>query len=82
MEQAETSTEKTLTPQQLAKRLRLSPRATRQLLRSEYPREVKNKRWEIPATLAKKVEKEFKAKVKESDAKKQAQMQNELERQS
>ena len=70
MEQIEkASSMNTLTPQALAKRMAINAKIVRAILRAEYPREVKNKRREIPATLAKKVEKEFKAKVKEREAK-------------
>jgi len=71
MEQIEkASSMNALTPQVLAKRMAINAKTVRAILRTEYPREVKNKR------------KEFKAKVKEREAKKQAQIQNELERQS
>ena len=79
MQQAETVTEvKTVTPQALGTRLHISPRKVRSILRAEYPRDVKNKRWEIPETLARKVERVYKAKVKEREAKKQAVIQKEL----
>ena len=70
---------KTITPQALATRLGISPKRLRSLLRTEHPRDIKNKRWEIPTTLAKKVEKDYKAKVREREAKKQAQIKEELE---
>lgn len=79
MDQTATSTEKTLTPQQLAKRLGLSPKATRQLLRSDYPRDTTKKRWEIPETLAKKVQRDYKAKLKEKEAKKKVDIDKELD---
>jgi len=80
MTQSETTAiEEVLTPQQLAKKLGLSPKATRQLLRSEYPRDAKNQPWQIPEKLARKVQRDYRAKLKEKEAKKQTQVQNELE---
>ena len=80
MQQAETVTAvKTVTPQTLAARLHISQNKVRSILRAEYPRDVKNKRWEIPETLARKVERAYKAKVKEREAKKKAVIQKELE---
>ncbi len=53
MVQAETTTGvKTLTPQALATRMGISPKRLRSLLRAEHPRDVKNKKWEIPLILA------------------------------
>jgi hypothetical protein len=74
-----TSSEKTVTPQHLAKRLGLSPKATRQLLRAEYPRDTKKKKWEISETLAKKVQRDYRAKLKEKETKKKAESDKELE---
>ena len=79
MEQTVTSTEKILTPQQLAKRLGLSPKATRQLLRAEYPRDTRKKKWEISETLAKKVQRDYRARLKEKEVKKKAESDKELE---
>ncbi|GAF72140.1 unnamed protein product [marine sediment metagenome] len=78
MEQTATSIEKSLTPQQLAKRLGLSPKATRQLLRTEYPRDTKKKKWEISETLAKKVQRDYRARLKEKEAKKKVENDKEL----
>ena len=69
----------TIEPKHLAAKLGISPKRVRQILRADYPRDVRKKRWEIPTTLAKKVERDFKAKVREREAKKQAQVNNELE---
>ena len=79
MEQIETATVKTITPQALATKLGISPKAVRAILRSEHPRDVKRRRWEIPVTLAKKVERDYKAKIKEREQARQARIQKELE---
>ena len=68
----------TMTVQTLATRLHISPKKLRSILRTDYPRDAKNQRWEIPLTVAKKVEKEYKAKVKEKEAKKQAVIDSQL----
>ncbi len=73
------STVKTLTPQDLATRMSISPRRLRQILRAEYPREVKGKNWEIPMEMAKKVEKGYKEKVKAREQKHRAEIEKELE---
>jgi hypothetical protein len=48
----------------LAKKIGVTPKRMRSILRSEYPRDIKGKKWEITATLAKKIEKDSKAKTK------------------
>ena len=68
----------TIEPKHLAAKLGISPKRVRQILRADYPRDVRKKRWEIPTTLAKKVEKDFKAKVREREAKKQAEIEKQL----
>ena len=78
MEQTKTSAVKTITVQALADRLGIGAERIRQILKTEYPRDVKKKKWEIPMTLAEKVERDYKAKVKEREAKKKAQIDNEL----
>lgn len=70
MEQTATPTHKTVSPQALAARLGLSPRRLRQIIRSEYPRDTKKRRWEISETLARKVKRDYRAKLKEKEAKK------------
>ncbi len=46
----------------LAVKLGLAPRRLRAILRAEYHRQEKGKKWQITATLAKKIEKDIKAK--------------------
>ena len=77
-EQTKTSAVKTITAKALATRLGIGTERIRQILMAEYPRDVKKKKWEIPMTLAKKVERDYKAKVEEREAKKKAQIDNEL----
>ena len=80
MEQIDTATKvQTLTPQALATRMHISPKRLRQILRAEYPREAKNKRWEIPVTLTRRVERDYKAKLRERENKKQAHIKQELQ---
>ncbi len=78
MEQPPTPEPSTLTPKALAARMGISPRKLRQILRAEYPRDVIKRKWEIPETLAKKIERDYKAMVKAKEAKKQAEIQNQL----
>ena len=72
--------ERTLAPKDLAAKLGLSPKRLRAMLRAERPRalEVKGKRWEIPTSVAKEVEKAYKAKKAKAQAEKTAQIQKEL----
>ena len=70
---------KALSPQALAIRMGISPKQLRSILRTEHSRDVKNKRWEIIPTLARKVEKDYKAKVRESEARKQSEIKKQLE---
>ena len=80
MEKVEPATaEKILTPDALATWLHITAKRLRQFLRADYPRDTRNKKWEIPLTLAKKVERDYKARIKEREAKKQAQIKEELE---
>jgi len=80
MEKMETATTvRSLTPKDLAKRLGIGAKRLRMILREQAPRDIKKKRWEIPLTLAKKVEKDFKANVREREAKKQAKIKKQLE---
>ncbi len=60
---------KTITPQVLAVRMGMSPKRLRAILRTEYPKVGKGKRWQIPMTMARKVEREFKAEVKAKEQK-------------
>ena len=76
MEQLET---KTLTPQELAKRMGISDKRVRSLLRSSIPRDTKHKSWQVTAEQAKQVIKDYKSKVKAKEAKKKAQIAKELE---
>ena len=55
----------TLTPQELATKLHTTPKRLRAILRTEFPRETKGKKWEIIPELAKKITKAYKAKAKE-----------------
>ena len=73
--------EKTFQPKDLATKMGISPKRLRAMLREEHPREVevKGKRWEIPISLAKEVEKAYKEKVKAREAKKQAEIKAQLE---
>jgi len=66
-------------PEALAKRLGITAKMVRAILRTEHPGEVKRKRWESPLTLAKKVERNYKARLKEREAKKQADIEKQLE---
>lgn len=65
----------TVTPKELATKLGINPRRIRMILRSQFPRDVKNKSWAIPLDVAKKVEKAYKAKQE----KKKAEIKQELE---
>ena len=78
MEQLETATVKTTTPALLATRMGISPKQVRQILRTEHPRDVKHKKWEIPETLAKRVIKNYKTQIKEREAKKQMEIDKQL----
>jgi len=71
---------KTLEPKHLAARMGLSPKRLRAILRSEKPRtlEEKGHRWAIPTSMAKEVEKAYKAKKAGKEAAKKAQIQKEL----
>ncbi|MFC2072329.1 hypothetical protein ACFLUU_06440 [Chloroflexota bacterium] len=77
MEQTETTTSavKTITPKELASKLGINPKRVRIILRAQFPRVTKNKNWEIPLDVAKKVEKAYKA----SQQKKKAEIKKELE---
>lgn len=68
-------------PKNLAARMGISPKRLRAILRAERPRalEVKGKKWEISPTLAKEVEKAYKAKKAAKEAAKQAEIKKELE---
>ena len=66
---------KAITPQVLAVRTGMSPKRLRAILRTEYPKVGKGKRWEIPLDVAKKIEKTHKAKKE----KRQAQINEELQ---
>ena len=59
--------------------MRISQKRLRSILRTEYPREVKGKKWGISIALAKHLEKKYKAKFKESETKKQTGARKELE---
>ena len=61
---------KTTTPQELAKRMGISDKRVRSILRSSIQRGTKNKSWQITPEQAKQVIKDYKAKVKEKEAKK------------
>ena len=71
---------KTLTAKELATKMGLSPKRLSQILRAEYPRETKEKNWEIPMDVAKRVEKAYRARVKARERKSLAQTKKELER--
>ena len=68
-------------PKNLTARMGISPKRLRAILRAERPRapEVKGKKWEISPTLAKEVEKAYKAKKAAKEAAKQAEIKKELE---
>ena len=72
--------EKILEPKQLAARMGISPKRLRAMLRVEHPREadVKGKKWAIPTTLAKEVEKAYKEKKAAKEAGKKAKIEKEL----
>ena len=71
----------TLEPKALAARMGISPKRLRAMLRAERPRaaEVKGKKWEIPMSVAREVEKGYKEKKAKAQAEKQAQIKAELE---
>ena len=77
MEQAQEI--KTFTPKELATRLGVSPKRARMYLRTHYPRDIKHKNWQLTPQQAKKIVKDYKAEVKQREAKKQAQVSKELE---
>jgi hypothetical protein len=56
--------ESILSVSELAKKMGIQPKRLRSFLRAEYPRDIKGKKWEINSTLAKKIEKDYKAKIK------------------
>ena len=72
------ATVKTITPQALAKRMGISDKRVRAILRSDYPRAEKMNRWEIPVTLANKVVRDYEAAVKEREAKRQMEINKQL----
>jgi hypothetical protein len=59
--------ETTLTVNTLASKLGLTPKRLRPILRSEYPRQDRGKKWEITGSLAKKIEKDLKSKDQAKD---------------
>lgn len=78
---AETKEIVAMEPKHLAARMGISPKRLRALLRTEHPRvaEVKGKKWEISPTLAKEVEKTYKAKKAKKEEAKKAKIAKELE---
>ncbi len=70
---------KTVTPKELASKLGIKPKRVRMILRAQYSREAKNKSWQLTPEEAKKVVREYRAKVKEKEQKRQAKIQKELE---
>jgi hypothetical protein len=52
---------------ELAKKLGILPKRLRSFLRAEHPRDNKGKKWELTASLAGKIEKDYKAKIKAKD---------------
>jgi hypothetical protein len=62
-----------LSGSELAKKLSILPKRLRAFLRAEYPRDIKGKKWEINSTLAKKIEKDYKAKIKAKEEAKKTQ---------
>jgi hypothetical protein len=70
---------KTVTPQALASKIGVSPKHLRAILRTEYPKVGKGKRWEIPLDVARKIERTYKAKVKAKNEKREAQTKEELQ---
>jgi phage antirepressor YoqD-like protein len=58
---------------ELAKKLGVQPKRLRAFLRSENPRDIKGKKWEINSTLARKIEKDYKAKIKTTEEAKKTQ---------
>lgn len=77
----EMTTNGSMEPKHLAARMGISPKRLRALLRADYSRkaEVKGKKWEIDSALAKKVEKEYKAKKAKKEAAKKAEIAKDLE---
>ncbi len=69
---------KTLTPKELATRMGVSPKRARMYLRAHYPRDAKHKNWQLTPEEAKKIVKDYKAEVKEREAKKQSEIANQL----
>jgi hypothetical protein len=62
-----TPKETILTVSELAKKLGILPKRLRSFLRAEYPRDNKGKKWELTTSLAGKIEKDYKAKIKAKD---------------
>jgi hypothetical protein len=62
-----------LSVSELAKKIGIQPKRLRAFLRSEYPRDIKGKKWEISSTLARKIEKDYKAKIKAKEEAKKIQ---------
>ncbi len=75
----ETQEIKPVTPKELATRIGISPKRARMYLRTHYPRDTKHKNWQLTPEQAKKIVKDYKAEVKQREAKKQAQVIKELE---
>jgi len=56
MKETNSATEiETITPQEIATKLHTTPKRLRAILRAEFPRETKGKKWEITPEVAKKV---------------------------
>ena len=62
-----TPKEPILSVSELAKKLNILPKRLRSFLRAEYPRDNKGKKWELTTSLAGKIEKDYKAKIKAKD---------------
>jgi hypothetical protein len=56
--------EAVLSVAELAKKIGVTPKRLRSHLRAKYPRDVTGQKWAITASLAKKIEKDYKAKDK------------------
>jgi hypothetical protein len=61
------SKEKIISVNELAKKLGILPKRLRSFLRAKYPRDNKGKKWELTTSLAGKIEKDYRAKIKAKD---------------
>ena len=70
---------KIITPKELAAKMGVTPKRARMYLRAHYPRDIKHKNWQLTPEKTKKIVRDYKAELREKEAKKQAQVKLELE---